>query len=1547
MEELLLERQLNSKTYLNEDGTRTMKYFGRPIHFDKNGKLEEIDVNFHLNTTSNPAYYLFNTVNNSFRIGLSKNLSIDKSIKFSFRYDGVGDIFTTIKGLALYDSEKDEYTIFEKPQANTGSIENNIAKYPNVFNGMDFEFHSLDDKLKEYIYLNDKGNIPNPTDYGYNPETTYLIVLNELSTNLLELQYNEEQLEVYNEGIQKLISPKEWAKDNDQKDLTILNNYNADTGEYYFGVPYSEIQNANLPITIDPTWQTSGVPTVQNFDCTYEFDSFEGGYYTYPNLTTLGMFPENGGYISQRSMIKFDLSGLLASFNNVVKAYFNFTFQSTNAFYLSILTSYSPNSQNMFENIIPNSTGFLVASSPVDVTAVVKNWLSNPSSNYGFGLDYFGGNTSRIYGLGSGVSTQPYLSIDYVSSVLGFTGLPTSNSIKWTWNALAEAEKYVIYDNNNVKLAEIPSGTLTWTETGLSPNTSYTRKIRYVTGGVEQTPETVASATTYTVLQPVSNLVATNVTSNSATWQWGDIVFGNELAPLFDSGRWSTSSTVTFNSPTKLTIDNTSGSYFGSYVEITVKSNTNYLLNLLKGGTGASTNGYVRITGVVNGVVEATNIANNNTGVAIPFNSGTYSSLRIFFYANYTSGGISFENVSIKETNSGIISYEILDKNGVLLYTTPDGNTKTWTENNLRYSSNYIRQVRVARNGERSSNVQVSVTTSARPINMSAQTITVNPSADTYNNGFNPTINYGTATQFSVGRGASVSYLYKGFLKFPIPLSTDITLNTATLKLYSTTAISTSYNWFIENVNSQWDETTLNYNNMPVSNTTTPLYNVSRAISANIDSDFVLDATLVKNWINNPSSNYGVSIRHNGTTNGNFAQFNSKESADATKIPRLVINYTPSIPPLKPTVLSGAVLSSSSIRWSWSAGDGTATEYRIYNADTDQLIGTSSTSSFDESGVTLGNTYNRYVVAYNSGGESPVTSTTLHTSPLANFRGIPQTATSIKWAFDLFTTVDKVIIYDNNNVKLTEVLSGTTEWVETGLLPNSTYTRKARYVKNGVEDSVYVVVSNNTYATLVVPQSASGVAVNTNTITWSWDDTVNQGITGFEVLDKFNNVKYSGSNTVKSWTSKQLRYGTDYERYVRSVRNGEKSGLVKITARTQDRPANIDEMTTYETLNVSQDVYINSSTPTSSSSTGAISYIGKSGTTLYRYLIKFNTSTIPIGRELKTAKIRIYETSYSGTPSQMGLYKITQSWLDTANWNTQPSCESISIAQIPFSSTTGKYYEANLPIANIQDWANNNNGLLIKSDEVSSGYVQVNTYEGLFQPFLDISHESPIAPLSPSNLQGSIKTGSSILWQWNETTSINAQGYRIYNADNDQLIVELPVGITSYEETGRVMGITYNRYVVAYNSYGESQVVLTSYLFDQSPPTNIVGTPQSSSRIIWTFEPVSGFTEYRIYYFNSTNNTNTLFARVKYENGQYNTYLESNLTTPIGGFGNPQLPRNGLNPNTTETIKVTTVGETYESRYSNSVSATTYTLPPMRTISGQKLGLNNLKWTII
>ncbi len=101
----------------------------------------------------------------------------------------------------------------------------------------------------------------------------------------------------------------------------------------------------------------------------------------------------------------------------------------------------------------------------------------------------------------------------------GFTGTAMGvSSISWTWDAVTGATSYRIYQATSTATLLQMVASESWSETGLSTNTSYGRVVMAVAGSV--TSSLSDAATTYTWASPPSNFAfATNAVSSMSV-QW-------------------------------------------------------------------------------------------------------------------------------------------------------------------------------------------------------------------------------------------------------------------------------------------------------------------------------------------------------------------------------------------------------------------------------------------------------------------------------------------------------------------------------------------------------------------------------------------------------------------------------------------------------------------------------------------------------------------------------------------------------------------------------------------------------------------------------------------------------------------------------------------------------------------------------------------------------------------------------------------------------------------------------------------------------------------
>lgn len=101
---------------------------------------------------------------------------------------------------------------------------------------------------------------------------------------------------------------------------------------------------------------------------------------------------------------------------------------------------------------------------------------------------------------------------------------PSSTSITWTWTDNASNETgFKLYDSSNTLIATIATANATsYTETGLTKGTSYTRKIAAYNVAGNSSYSSSASVTTPAEPTAPSNLAGTADSSTAITWSWTD-----------------------------------------------------------------------------------------------------------------------------------------------------------------------------------------------------------------------------------------------------------------------------------------------------------------------------------------------------------------------------------------------------------------------------------------------------------------------------------------------------------------------------------------------------------------------------------------------------------------------------------------------------------------------------------------------------------------------------------------------------------------------------------------------------------------------------------------------------------------------------------------------------------------------------------------------------------------------------------------------------------------------------------------------------------------
>jgi len=170
----------------------------------------------------------------------------------------------------------------------------------------------------------------------------------------------------------------------------------------------------------------------------------------------------------------------------------------------------------------------------------------------------------------------------------------------------------------------------------------------------------------------------------------------------------------------------------------------------------------------------------------------------------------------------------------------------------------------------------------------SADTVTLNPTDDSYVWGANPDVNYGNGDFLSNGANPGLNGLIYTLLKFDLSAYSGVSINNADLRLY---VDGSSGGWppnfiFISINDADWSDTDVTWNNCPGRLETTE---ISPPTSYNW---WVTDVTsMVQDFVDGTYDNYGFQLWR---VESFFTIFAINSSENSSNQPELVLDFIPS-----------------------------------------------------------------------------------------------------------------------------------------------------------------------------------------------------------------------------------------------------------------------------------------------------------------------------------------------------------------------------------------------------------------------------------------------------------------------------------------------------------------------------------------------------------------------------------------------------------------------------------------------------------------------------
>ena len=456
------KRTLDTKYFVLSNGDTIAAKYSSNIHYEKDGKLENIN-NSLINGIDDEKDSVLENKSNNFKVKFAKKINKNKlltlqmkniKIKWSLENANKVSAKTTNENIQLQRPQN-----IEEFNSSIMSIENlsNSVMYENILNGIDLKYDIQSDTLKESIILNNKEAINNEITFNLDTgkliaeviDTKQIIIYDGTKENIVYVidpmfmydanqEYTDEvevKLEKAKKGYTlKIIPNKEWLTD----------------------------VNRKYPVIIDPTVTTS----VDRADMwhTYIFNGDDNGYPTRHEAHVLRIGSNNRLHYPTRSLIKFTLPTLNAG-DQVIAANLSicsykdyYTPNPTREMQIDVhkvtsdwvnSTAYWKNLKDSYDSKIVDYSLFTFDTEnwltfiDFDITSIVKDWYTT-GNNYGVMLKEH----SEVYNLAD--SDAYFLSSDTSSAYVD--GRPI---ITITYRNQTGLENYLSYHTQDAGRAGV------------------------------------------------------------------------------------------------------------------------------------------------------------------------------------------------------------------------------------------------------------------------------------------------------------------------------------------------------------------------------------------------------------------------------------------------------------------------------------------------------------------------------------------------------------------------------------------------------------------------------------------------------------------------------------------------------------------------------------------------------------------------------------------------------------------------------------------------------------------------------------------------------------------------------------------------------------------------------------------------------------------------------------------------------------------------------------------------------------------------------------
>jgi hypothetical protein len=581
-----------------------------------------------------------------------------------------------------------------------------------------------------------------------------------------------------------------------------------------------------------------------------------------------------------------------------------------------------------------------------------------------------------------------------------------------------------------------------------------------------------------------------------------------------------------------------------------------------------------------------------------------------------------------------------------------------------------------------------------------------------------------------------------------------------------------------------------------------------------------------------------------------------------------VISITPKMTPVTNLKVSGLTANSATLTWTASTVAGAS--YKVYRGNT--LLGTVTTTTYTDTGISPGGTYQYKVVATRDGYTDSdavtvsVTNLSQLSTPTAGTTTYTESATTITWNAVTNATAYKVW----RGTTLLTSTNTTRSYTDTSAGAGKSYTYYVAATASGYYESAQRSISTTNNPKLATPVLSASYTLTSTTISWG-------AVSGTNVKYKvWRGSTYIGEQTTRSYTDSTAGAGTSYTyKVVATGSNAYDSKQASINTSNNGQLATPTAKTT---------TYTESSTTISwNAVANATAYKVYRGTTLL-------TSTL-------TATTYTDSTSYAGagksntykvSATASGYYESAQLSISTANPSKLATPTGLAVTLTATSTTITWNAVTNATAYKV--WRDST---LLTSTNTSRSYTDTSggagtshtyyvaaTASGYYQSAqASIASTNKQQFATPTNLAVTYtKTSTTISWS-KVTSPASATVYNVWRGSTSLGTITSSAATISYTDSSSYgasgKSNTYYVTAAATSSYYESAKasIKTSNPATLGTPQNLAATyTKTQTTISWS--AVTSATSYKIHRGTSSSFTPSTSNLVSTQSGT--SYVDAN-----------------------------------------------------------------------